>query len=119
MTRRPRPAARRREGAVSSEKIRTLNDAFRTTGSGGQIFISPRVAQLSRNEHALVIAKVRGFNSFAEDDSAHGDHDFGSFEVVGLKFFWKIDLHEDPEVKRADGQPATTRALTIMLAEEW
>jgi predicted amidohydrolase len=28
-------------------------------------------------------------------------------------------LYEEPEVKAADGQPVTTRVLTIMLAEEW
>jgi hypothetical protein len=49
----------------------------------------------------------------------HGEHDFGSFEVDGRKIFWKIDLYEEPEVKGADGQPVTTRVLTIMLAEEW
>ena len=38
----------------------------------------------------------------------------GRFRVL-----FKIDLYEDPEVKGADGQPATTRILTIMLAEEW
>jgi hypothetical protein len=28
-------------------------------------------------------------------------------------------LYEEPEVKGADGQPAMTRVLTIMLADEW
>jgi len=37
----------------------------------------------------------------------------------GQKVFFKVDLYEDPEVKSADGQPVTTRVLTIMLAEEW
>ena len=41
------------------------------------------------------------------------------FDVAGRKIFWKIDLYEEPEVKGADGQRATTRVLTIMLAEEW
>jgi hypothetical protein len=31
----------------------------------------------------------------------------------------QIDLYEEPEVKAADGQPVTTRVLTIMLAEDW
>ncbi|HEY8623976.1 MAG TPA: DUF3768 domain-containing protein, partial [Casimicrobiaceae bacterium] len=44
---------------------------------------------------------------------------FGAFDHKGDRIFWKIDLYEDPEVKGADGQPATTRILTIMLAEEW
>ena len=39
-----------------------------------------------------------------------------SFEVAGRKLFWKIDLYEEPGVKSADGQPLTTRVLTIMLA---
>jgi len=36
-----------------------------------------------------------------------------------VELFNKFDLYEDPEVKGADGQPITTRVLTIMLAEEY
>ena len=39
--------------------------------------------------------------------------------LANRKFFFKIDLYEDPDVKGADGQPAVTRVLTIMLVEEW
>jgi hypothetical protein len=31
----------------------------------------------------------------------------------------KIDLYEEPDVKDSNGEPAVTRVLTIMLAEEY
>jgi len=66
-----------------------------------------------------VIRRVATFSSFTPENDPHGEHDFGNFEVAGHKIFWKIELYEEPEVKGSDGQPATTRVLTIMLAEEW
>jgi hypothetical protein len=56
------------------------------------------------------------------DNDPHGEHDFGAFEVAGVRFFWKIECYdramefgsEDPS------DPAqTTRVLTIMLADEY
>ena len=59
---------------------------------------------------------------FTEDNDPHKEHDFGAFEHEEQRFFWKIDYYdrdmifgsEDP----ADPK-ATTRVLTIMLAEEY
>ena len=48
-----------------------------------------------------------------------GEHDCAVLAIGGHRVIFKIDLYEDPEVKGTDGQPATTRVLTIMLAEEW
>lgn len=39
--------------------------------------------------------------------------------ITVVKIRRKLELYEDPEVKGADGQPAVTRVLTIMLAEEY
>jgi hypothetical protein len=62
---------------------------------------------------------VTTFSDFTADNDPHQEHDFGNFSLAGRKFFFKIDLYEDPGVKGADGQPAVTRVLTIMLAEEY
>jgi hypothetical protein len=52
----------------------------------------------------------------------HGEHDFGSFEVAGRKFFFKIDYF-DAAMEFGSEDPAdsakTTRVPTIMLAEEY
>jgi hypothetical protein len=77
------------------------------------------VDALPSDVKAMVIRRVATFSDFTPDNDPHGEHDFGSFSLVGRKLFFKIDLYEEPEVKAADGQPVTTRVLTIMLAEEW
>ena len=52
----------------------------------------------------------------------HGEHDFGSFEIAGQKFFWKLDYF-DAEMKYGSEDPAdpskTTRVLTITFASEY
>jgi uncharacterized protein DUF3768 len=104
---------------VSAEEIRTLNDAFRTTMTGGQVLMTAAVNALPSDVKAMLIRRVATFADFTPDNDPHGEHDFGSIRLRGQKFFWKIDLYEEPGVKGADGQPPATRLLTIMLAEEW
>jgi hypothetical protein len=62
---------------------------------------------------------LSNFADFNENNDPYGEHDFGSFELAGETFFWKIDLYEEPDVKGANGEPVVTRVLTIMLAEEY
>ncbi len=40
------------------------------------------------------IRRVATFSDFTEENDPHGEHDFGSFEVAGRKFFWKIDYYD-------------------------
>jgi hypothetical protein len=51
---------------------------------------------------------VQNFADFSADNDPYGEHDFGSFEVAGETFFWKIDLYEEPDVKGANGEPVVT-----------
>ena len=71
---------------------------------------------------ALALTKMRTFNEFTSDNDPYGEHDFGSFEVVGEKFMFKIDyfdkelIHHSPD----PSDPAVTeRVITIMLAVEY
>lgn len=70
----------------------------------------------------VVWCKVVVFNSFTADNAPHGEHDFGSFEVNGNRFFWKIDYY-DNAMEHGSDDPAdifvTTRVLTLMLADEY
>ena len=60
--------------------------------------------------------------TFTKDNDPHGEHDFGSFEIEGETYFFKLDYYaldmdggsEDP----ADPEK-TTRVLTIMRADEY
>src|SRR3954454_10998701 len=101
---------------MSTEKIQSLNDAFRTTLAGGKVLLTAGVNALPSDVKAAVIQRVMTYSDFNEENDPHQEHDFGNFTLAGLKFFFKLDLYEDPGVKGADGQPAITRVLTIMLA---
>ena len=104
-----------------SERIRDLNDIFRKSFSR-DVVITQGVAALASDVRAMVIRKVVTFDAFTPDNDPHGEHDFGSFEVGGCKFFWKIDYY-DPQLQYGSDDPAdamkTCRVLTIMLAEEY
>ena len=107
---------------MSAGKIRELNDAFRTTMTGGQVFVTASVDALPSDVKAAVIRKVATFSDFTADNDPHGEHDFGSFTLTGRKFFWKIDYY-DAAMQFGSEDPAdpnkTMRVLTIMLAEEY
>ena len=80
------------------------------------------VNALPSDVKAMVIRRVAIFSEFTADNDPHEEHDFGNFELAGRKFFFKIDyFDENMEFGSEDpADPAkTTRALTIMLAEEY
>ena len=98
--------------------IAELNDAFRRSFTGGQVFVTRGISALPQDAQAAITARVRSFEKFDENN----EHDFGSFELVSRKFFWKIDYY-DKRCEFGSDDPAdldkTTRVLTIMLAEEY
>ena len=103
-------------------RIRELNDGFRSSFSGGRIMMTAGVIELPEAITAKALELVATFDQFSEDNDPHGEHDFGSFELVNRTFFWKIDYY-DPQCEFGSEDPAdpakTTRILTIMLAEEY
>jgi Protein of unknown function (DUF3768) len=107
---------------TKAERIRELNDRLRTTFTGGRVFTTDGVAALPDTMKVDILQRVRTFDQFDADNDPHREHDFGSFEIAGEQFFFKIDYYnrnldggsEDP----ADPD-ATTRVLTIMLASEY
>jgi len=105
-----------------TEKIRKLNDLFRQTFLFGEVFLTQGITALSLEIQSQIGKQIHSFNNFNIENDPYGEHDFGSFELDGLKVFWKIDYYdlssnfgsEDP------ANPAVTqRVLTIMLAEEY
>jgi Protein of unknown function (DUF3768) len=80
------------------------------------------VAALPENDLARLLANVRSFDDFNGDNDPHGEHDFGSVQLAGQTYFFKVDYYaldmdggsEDP------ADPAkTTRVFTIMRADEY
>jgi hypothetical protein len=102
------------------EKIRTLNDAARTTFQGCRVMLTVGVQQLGG--FAQVLDAVRGYSTFDESNDPHGEHDFGSFTFAGEQLFWKLDYY-DLDLQMASPDPTdptvTARVLTIMLADEY
>jgi hypothetical protein len=103
-------------------RIRTLNDAFRTTFIGGRIFITQGIQALGADKAQAIIRAIQAFNDFSPDNDPHGEHDFGAISHEGRKVFWKIDYYDKSMTFGSEdpSDPAqTTRVLTIMLAEEY
>ena len=105
-----------------AEQIQVLNDILRTTFVGGRVMLTAGVDALPVNAKASLLAAVRSFNTFTEDNDPQGEHDFGVIELDAERFFWKIDYYnltldggsEDPA-----SVTKTARVLTIMRAEEY
>ena len=109
--------------------IRALNDALRARAglpffgrSQDRILITQGIAALPPLDQIEIVAKVRAFEDFSDDNDPHGEHDFGSFEHGSERIFWKIDYY-DAALEQGSEDPAdpqvTARVLTILLALEW
>jgi Protein of unknown function (DUF3768) len=106
-----------------SNRVRDLNDAFRTGGSSaGQWFLTRGVADRGQEFVALATRAVKAFDGFTSDNDPYGEHDFGSFNLAGETLFFKIDYY-DADMENGSDDPSdpavTRRALTIMLASEY
>jgi hypothetical protein len=93
-----------------TDRIRSLNDAFRRTFVGGAVMITAGVEAMPLDQRRSLLQKIRSFESF------------GAVDEAGERFFFKIDYY-DSSMEYGSPDPAeaavTTRVLTIMLAEEY
>ena len=102
--------------------IKTLNDNFRKTFTGGQVLLTAGIDSLPTDDVANIMLLVQNFTDFTPDNDPYGEHDFGSFDYKGNKIFWKIDYY-DLNHKYMSENPAnpniTNRVLTIMTVYEY
>lgn len=107
---------------IRQKKIRDLNDALRKRGKGGKIMMTRGIQALGQMAVNKIIAQIRAFDAFTEDNDPYGERDFGSIVVDGNKIFWKIDAY-DRNLEYGSPDPTnpslTVRVMTIMLAEEY
>lgn len=97
--------------------IAERNDEFRRTLEN--CTVTRGVAALGSLVHDVCYA-VRHYTEFTEDNDPFGEHDFGSFKIHSLRFFWKIDYYDETESHWCDPlSDDCRRHLTIMLAEEY
>lgn len=118
--------------SLPSSLIAEQNDRFRSMLQipqfgqpelRGQVVVTPGISALSPLRQIAILAEVRNFSAFSEDNDPYGEHDFGAFDHPGVgKIFWKIDYY-DADYRFHSPDPAdpkaTRRVLTIMLAEEY
>jgi hypothetical protein len=78
-------------GLKQSGRIRVLNDNFRSTYIGGRVVMTAGVNALPISTKAHVLLAVQSFDKFTEDNDPHHEHDFGSFDIEGETYFFKID----------------------------
>ena len=106
----------------NTKRIRELNDNFRRTFVGGAVMITAGVEAMPVEQRRSLLAKVRAFDSFTEDNDPHGEHDFGAVDEGEVRCFWKIDYYDREITMHSDDASdptVTTRLLTLMLAEEY
>ena len=110
---------------MTVNKIALLNDQLRlamVTSSRGRVVMTAGVAALPEEDVARVLERVRRFDDWTNDNDPHGEHDFGSFDVAGTTYFFKVDYYS-PDMEGGSEDPAdpakTTRVLTIMRADEY
>lgn len=109
------------ETRSNADRIRVLNDNFRTTFVGGRINMTIGVSELPLDSKARLILAVQRFDQFDKDNDPHREHDFGEIEIDGENYFWKIDYYA-PDLRMGaehPEEPETTRVLTIMRADEY
>jgi hypothetical protein len=104
-------------------QIRHLNDEWRCLGRGnGTVLVTAGIHAEGPLFVSRAMAGVRTFDDFSRDNDPYGEHDFGSFKVLGERLFFKIDYYD---VLQEAGSPdpadsaLTHRVLTIMLAGEY
>ena len=102
--------------------IRHLNDQLRKNPQTGIAVITPGVAALGKESVQQIFKSISVYDDFRREYDPYGEHDFGQFEVAGLKIFFKIDYY-DKRLNMHSPDPSdplvTERVITIMLAEEY
>jgi len=108
--------------AVATTRIRDLNDAFRTSFSGGRVVMTIEVQALSFADREELVRRVRTYDTWTKDNDPFGQHDAGEIEFKEFTWLWRIDCY-DAECKTGSEDWAnpdvTTRVLTLMNASEW
>jgi hypothetical protein len=89
---------------MSAERIRQLDDAFRTKTTGGKVFLTAGVDALPSDVRAMVIRRVAVFTDFTADKTLMESTISAISRLAGRKVFWKIDYY-NPEMQFGSEDP--------------
>lgn len=105
-----------------AKTVAALNDQFRSTFTGGQVYMTSGIESLDERTRAEIIAAVMEFEAFDEDNDPYGEHDFGTVQIGDRHYVWKIDYY-DLRMKFMSPDPTdptvTRRVLTLLKPSEW
>jgi hypothetical protein len=100
-------------------EIRRLNTEFRTTFRGGQVLLTASVAALPSTDKANGLQAIAEFKAFNEENDPHLEADYGSFDLSGREWWFKIDYFA-PDMEHASEDPGdpekTMRVMTVGLS---
>jgi hypothetical protein len=103
-------------------QIAALNDRFRRTFTGGEVYLTAGVRALADDQPLEPLLAAVQTHVPAAGDDPYGERDFGSLSFGGTTIFWKIDYYDlDRRCLSPDPADAavTRRVLTIMRADEY
>ena len=107
---------------MTTTSIRELNDAFRANFAGGHVAMTIGIGILTPESQSQLMYKVRTFSGFEKGNDPYNEHDFGSIDHDGEKFFWKIEYYNHT-MESGSPDPSdpsvTMRVITIMRADEY
>ena len=116
------PMSNDQDDTARTAIIRSLNDQFRQTFTGGAVVITAGIAALDEATRLRIFAAVQTFDAFDEDNDPWHEHDFGAVEVDGQRVFFKLayyDLTRAMHSEDAADPTKTERVMTIMLSDEY
>ena len=108
----------------TKEKIARLNDKARKGLLPGstKVLLTREVTALPEDALERLVAAVKTFDAFSKDNDPYGERDFGSIDLEGERYFWKIDYY-DRSLRFGAEDPSdtteTVRVLTLMHASEY
>lgn len=101
------------ETIISNKEIAKINDQLRRSFSC-KVYLTRSVANSKFRDQ--IVQSVQSFDQFNKGNDPYGEHDFGSFEINGVKYFWKFDYYDDNyEYFKLNGN----RVLTIGQLNEY
>ena len=108
--------------AARKAQIRELNDTLRTTGLGGQTFLTDNLCRGGCGFVDKACKAVREFRKFNRNNDPYEEHDCATLKVEGKTVIFKVSYY-DLDMRFLSSDPSdpkvTKRVLTIMLAEDW
>jgi Protein of unknown function (DUF3768) len=108
---------------ATATTIAELNDRFRKGDRTlGKHMASVLVNALTSEQQQELTRLVRVFDTFTEGNDTYAERDFGSVEMDGEKYFWKIDYY-DTEFEYGAEDPSdpryTRRVMTLLHSSEY